>query len=179
MWVLLIEHLALFILFPIFPIIGFITGLLLGLLGKIPPLKAWHSLLITLIIISISFGYSELRGFVLRERREHIVSALAMINPDSKITDQHYSGGNGMEEPPNITVLMESDNSFDEIKNQYENYFQKNDWQPSKGAWFTGTAWKKNNYEVFLHDKTKNATKVVYQLNVDFLGSWVTHFAKI
>lgn len=172
-WVLFAEHLTLFILVPILPLIGVMIGLILGWLRKIPAPKAWISLLIFTIIIGISIGYTELRWILLRARREQITSMLSMQYPDSRVIAQRYRSGNGMEEPPNVTVLIESNGAYEEITRFYDAYLKQHNWQRHGGAW------RKHNYEIFLHNKSINSLKTSFELRVDFLGSWMTHFSKI
>ncbi|PIR48157.1 hypothetical protein COU80_06040 [Candidatus Peregrinibacteria bacterium CG10_big_fil_rev_8_21_14_0_10_55_24] len=173
LWTLFAEHLTFFIILPIFPLVGAVLGLLLGLFNRIPPLKIWVSLLIFTIFIGASAGYSEIRGILMRTRREHIATLLSMQYPESKIIEKKYSRGNGMEVPPNASIVMKSDSPYEEIVKYYDEQFRENGWQSSH-------PWKKNNYQVFLHkDQTIAENGTNYILRVDFLGSWMTHFSKI
>jgi len=174
-WVLFFEHIALFILLPIFPVIGVVLGLMLASRSKIPPLKVWVSLLIFTIFIGITIVYSDARGLIMRLRRERMAIELSEQYPGSKVIERKYSGGNGMEEPPNMEVVIEGDGPYEEIVQFYSEWFNKNQWKQR-----SINSWRSNNYEVFIFKGEKIVDgKTVYEINVDFLGYWMTHFRSI
>ncbi|HAS33973.1 TPA: hypothetical protein DCS34_01525 [Candidatus Peribacteria bacterium] len=177
-WVLFVEHLTFFVIFPIFPIAGVTIGLVFGWMGRIPPLKVWVSLLVFTIFIVVSIGYAELRGFLMRLQREHAASVLSMQYPGSTIIEQKYSGGNGMEIPPNVSMFITATGSFVGVAKYYDGQFGKNGWQPRARDWSVWLSWRKGNYEVFLHNENSNSEKVTYRLDIDFLGYWMTHISK-
>jgi len=177
-WVLLVEHLILFIILPIFPIIGVILGITLGLLGKLPPLKIWMSLLIFTVVVAASIGYEKVRTTIMQSRRESIASSIAHLYPESEIIEAHYQRGNGMEVPPNASLVIETEGSYEEVARHMDKQLLRNGWQRGDSAWFTGFSWQKGNYEAFMSrsNDVQDSDRTVYQLNVDFLGSWLTHF---
>ena len=179
-WVLIFEHIAIFILLPIFPVIGVLLGLILGSRGKIPPLKVWVSLLIFTIFIGITIGYSDARGLIMRLQRERIASELSEQYTGSRIIEKEYSSGNGMEEPPNVKIVIENDDSFERIARNYDTQFKDNGWKMRHGVWQKMVSWRKGNYEVFLYKNDEDyKNKTIYSLRVDYLGYWMTHFRSI
>jgi len=172
LWTLFFEHTTLFVLFPIFPIAGISIGCVFGWYGSIPPLKIQTSLLIFVIVIGISAGLKEARGLILRERRESTAAALSSLYPESAVLSQEYNKGNGMEIPPNVSTTIESDESYENIIAYYDSYFRSDGWVRQGG-------WRKRNCEIFLHKINSQTQKTVYELNIDFLGWWVTNLIEI
>jgi len=177
LWVLLVEHLALFILLPILPIIGIIIGFSLGALGRIPPLKIWISLLIFTIFVGASAGYAEIRGMLLRSHREKISLSILRQYPNIKIIETKYGEGNGMEIPPNVTVKIESNDSFEEIAKYIDNVLAKNGWGREFAKWASQLAWHKDRNEAFLTNKYGLSPTIEFR--IDFWGYWMTNFSKI
>ena len=179
-WILFFEHIAIFILLPIFPVVGVLSGFVLGSLGKIPSLKVWVSLLIFTIFVGLSFGYSEIRGLILHSQRVENATDLAMQYPGSKILSKKYSYGNGMEEPPNVEIIMKNNDSFEEIARNYDSNLKQNGWRMRHGNWKKLVSWRKDNFEIFLYNEGNDELgKTTYSITVDYLGYWMTHFRNI
>jgi len=177
LWVLFAEHLTFFILVPILPIVGILIGFLFGVFRRIPPYKIWVSLLIFTIFIGASIGFSEIRDLMVHVRREQVAYTLLMKYPGTKITEKKYSGGNGMEYPPNVTFFIEVDTSFVEMAKYFDDYFGKNGWQKRHSDQSALLSWQKNNTEVFLSNKNRRSPTIEFR--VDYWGYWLTLFSKI
>lgn len=176
LWVLLVEHLTLFILFPVLPIIGVVLGFSLGMFGRIPPLKIWISLLIFTIFIGASAGYAKIRDTLLHSSREQITLHTLRQHPNIKIIETKYSEGNGMEIPPYVTAKIESNDSFEEIAKYIDNELSKNGWEREYANWASKLAWRKDGNEAFLTNKYRLAPTIEFR--IDFWRYWMTNFAQ-
>ena len=176
LWVLLWEHLTLFILLPILPIIGIIIGFSLGMLGRIPPLKIWISLLIFTIFVGASAGYAEIRGALLLSRREQITLHALKQHPNIRIIETEYSEGNGMEIPPCVTAKIEGNDSFEEIAKYIDNELSKNGWEREYADWASKIAWRKGRDEAFLTNKYRLAPTIEFR--IDFWRYWMMSFVR-
>ncbi|MDD2778344.1 MAG: hypothetical protein PHI16_05615 [Methanocellales archaeon] len=165
------EHLALFILLPILPITGMIIGFSLGILGKIPPLKIWVSLLIFTIFIGASAGYTELRNIIMHSRREKTTLSILRKDPNIRIIETRYDGGNGMEIPPNVTAKIESTDSFEKIAQYFDNELTNNGWEREYAKWESQLAWRNGRDEAFLTNKYRLAPTIEFR--IDFWGYWI------
>ena len=174
LWVLLMEHITLFVLFPIFPIAGVIIGFLLGKFNRIPSLKIWVSLLIFTIFIGASAGYTELRNIIIQSRREKTTLSILRKDLNIRIIETKYAKGNGMEIPPNVTVKIESNDSFKEIAKYFDNELEKNGWRREYAKWESQLAWRKNRDEAFLTNKYRLAPTIEFR--IDFWGYWMMSF---
>lgn len=177
LWVLFAEHLTLFILVPIIPIIGIVIGFIFGIFRRIPPLKIWVSLLIFTIFVGATYGYAEIRGKLLRSRRENIALDIVKKYPNIRIIETKYSDGNGMEIPPNVTVEIESDSPFEEMAKYYDNELNKNGWSQKYSDLSSKLAWRKRSNEAFLSNRNRQSPTVKFR--IDYWGYWMTHFAQI
>jgi len=169
-WTLFFEHISLFILFPIFPIVGVIIGVVLGVLGRIPPLKVWVSLLIFTLFIGASLGFSELRSQILRNRRESIATDLAQLIPELQIVELRYSSGNGFDDLPSVEAVLSLPNSNSHIRDNFDRLLLERGWNRSSGSW------RKKTYNVFLHTNgTSKEGDALITISLDFLGPWFKH----
>lgn len=174
--VVLFEHATFFILLPVLPLLGIISGVILRMKIKIPPFKTWISLFIFTVIISISVSISTIRGNILEEQRRKISRSIALMHPEVHILNTKYSVGNGMEVPPHVTLRISNDNSFESVSEFYNNILQSNKWNVRA----SGRQWKKENYVIYLNNYYREQDKKLeledYRITVDFYGSWMTHF---
>ena len=177
LWVLIFEHLTFFIITPLFPLVGFSMGLIFACLDRIKPRKLWVSLLAFTVFVGLSFGYSELRGLILRSQRLNNAIDLAMQYPESEVIGEEYSVGNGMEYPPSVKILISNQDSFENIARYYDSKLRKNGWEIRYGIWQELVSWRKNSFEIFLRNKIENNTdRTTYSIRIDYLGYWMKPF---
>lgn len=171
--VIFVENIALFILIPIFPIIGVLVGMILGWRCKLPALKVWQSLLFFTVFISVTLAYDNIRSHVLEAHRKRMTHSIVMQYPDMMITENKYSRGNGMEIPPNVAMTLESDDEYETMRQYFDEYFKRNGWN-NQGS----RQWWKNNYRAYLNEyyEDHKPKKNTYSFRIDFYGNWMTHF---
>ncbi len=175
-YVILFEHLTLFLMLPVFPIIGTGIGILLGSIKKLPPMKIYLSLAIFTAIFAISIGCIKLKDEFLRRQRESIAASIAQIFPGADIVKITYEKGNGWEIPPNVDVHISKKTTRDEVSHFYAAYFEKNGQAPwqDMSADGRGRKWQNKNIAVYLnYNNYKDKGPEDYKIGVDFYGSWI------
>jgi hypothetical protein len=172
----LFEHATFFILLPILPIIGSITGVILVSNKVIPLFKLWQVLFIFTIFFSLAILVSIVKSNILESQRWKIANSIVLSQPGNTVLEYKYQTGNGMEVPPNVLLRISSDTPIDKISENYDQIFKKDGWETRN----QNSQWKKGNVIVYIRDHYRdNDLKYEaedFQIMVDFNGLWYSHF---
>jgi hypothetical protein len=78
-----------------------------------------------------------------------------------------------MEIPPNVTVKIESNDSFEEIAKSIDNKLTNNGWEREYARWASQLAWRKDRNEAFLTNKYSLSPTIEFR--IDFWGYWLAN----
>ncbi len=171
---LLAEHLGLFFVFPIVPILGMLIGFGLGIFGLLPNIRIWKSVLIFAIIISFATGVIKTRSAMLKHRRDQIANPIKEVIGQLGSLDykSKYSAGNGFDLYPKIEFSVESNISYETLISTLDEKLRQDGWVMTND--YTSPSWMKNAKTTIGAYKTHdNLSDSLYTIRITFKDRWI------